>query len=139
MARGEKLQRAFERLESSSQKLKEATQEKFSEGFSREILVEVVCKRFEYTYESLWKLLKELLLKEGIESQTPLECCKEAFRVGWIDKKFEGVYPLMVKKRNEIVHVYSDEDAYEIYLLIKSDFTPAILDTLEKVRAKMKS
>lgn len=139
MARGEKLQRAFERIESSAVKLKESTEEKFSTGFSREILVEVVCKRFEYTYESLWKFLKELLLKEGVESQTPLECFKEAFRVGWIGKKFEAIFPLMVKKRNEIVHVYSDDDAYEIYLLIKSDFVPAILDTLEKARGKMKN
>ncbi|PIR18389.1 MAG: hypothetical protein COV46_00240 [Deltaproteobacteria bacterium CG11_big_fil_rev_8_21_14_0_20_49_13] len=69
--------------------------------------------------------MKEILVEEGIETVSPLSCFKEAFNIGLISKENEEIFSLMVKKRNEIVHIYSDEDAYEAYLLIKSTFTIA--------------
>lgn len=47
-------------------------------------------------------------------------------RLRLIKNEHEEIFPLMVKKRNEIVHIYSDEDAYETYLLVKSTFVDAI-------------
>ena len=137
MAHRGKLSRSFEKFEASSSKLKKALEKEFGEGFEKDILIEVVTKRFEYTFESLWKFLRELLLEEGIEQNSPLGCFKEAFSLGLIDKKYEDVFPVMVKKRNEIVHIYSDEDAGEIYLLIKNTFAEAILDVLERSRSKL--
>ncbi|MBI5299236.1 MAG: nucleotidyltransferase substrate binding protein [Deltaproteobacteria bacterium] len=137
MARREKLSRTFEKFEAGLIKLKEATTSDFESKFDKDILVEIVTKRFEYTFESMWKCLKEILLAEGIQTESPLSCFKEAFKLGLIDKKQEEVFPFMVKKRNEIVHIYSDEDAYEIYLLIKSTFLEVISNLFEKIRVKI--
>jgi len=131
------LSRTFEKFEASLNKLKESLSNDFESKYDKEILVEIVTKRFEYTFESLWKCLKEILLAEGIQAESPLGCFKEAFKLGMIPKKHEEVFPLMVKKRNEIVHIYSDEEAYEIYLLIKNTFVEAIANLFEKVRTRV--
>lgn len=118
--------RTLEKFEAGFNKLKEAVTKEFEAKFDKDIITEIVIKRFEYTFETLWKTLKELLISEGIEATSPLSCFKEAFNIGLIEKEYEEIFPLMVKKRNEIVHIYSDEDAYETYLLIKSTFITAI-------------
>ncbi|MBI5883417.1 MAG: nucleotidyltransferase substrate binding protein [Elusimicrobia bacterium] len=133
MARREKLPRTLERFEAGLAKLKEAASPEFERKFERDILIEVLTKRFEYTFESAWKTLKELLLAEGIESLSPLGCFKEAFKLDLITPENEQVFPLMVKKRNEIVHIYSAEEAYETYLLVKSSFLPALGALLDRI------
>lgn len=137
MAYRQKLHRTLQILEATTEKLKEGLSPEFESRFEKNILVEIVTKRFEYTFESLWKFLKELLLEEGIEAASPLSCFKEAFKLKLIEPHYEEVFPLMVKKRNEIVHIYSDEDAYETYLLIKNTFAKAIFDLFKKARAKI--
>lgn len=137
MAYRKKLPRTFEKFEAGAAKLKEAVSQDFEKKYDRDVLVEIVIKRFEYTFESMWKTLKELMLEEGIECVSPLGCIKEAFKLGLIDEQDEEVFALMVRKRNEVVHVYSDEDAYEIYLLIKTSFAGAMFEVLSKVKAKL--
>ncbi len=92
MAHREKLQRSFEKLEASAKKLKESLAKEFGKGFEKDILIEVVTKRFEYTFESLWKFLREALLEEGIEANSPLACFKEGFKVGLIDSRYEEIF-----------------------------------------------
>ena len=81
------------------QKLKEALNPEFQTRFQKDILIEVVTKRFEYTFESMWKCLKEILLEEGIQALSPLSCFQEAFHAGLIPKEHEAIFPTMVKKR----------------------------------------
>lgn len=138
MARGQKLSRTFENFEAAAQKLKQALEPQFQAQFQKDILIEIVTKRFEYTFESMWKCLKEILLKEGIEALSPLSCFQEAFHAGLIPKKHEAVFPTMVKKRNEIVHIYSDEDAEEVFLLIKDSFSTAIFSVLDYLKSRPK-
>lgn len=133
MAYRQKLSRTFEKFEASLNKLNESISEDFEAKYDGEILIEIVVMRFEYTFEGLWKTLKEIVIAEGLECASPLGAFKEAFNLGIIDKKYEEVFPLMVKKRNEIVHIYSEDDAKEIYLLIKNTFTPAINAVFEKL------
>lgn len=137
MAYRKKLHRTLQILEATTEKLKEGLSPEFESRFEKSILVEIVTKRFEYTFESLWKCLKELLLEEGIDAASPLSCFKEAFKLKWIDPKYEEVFPLMVKKRNEIVHIDSDEEASEIYLLIKNTFADAIFALFAKAQTKL--
>lgn len=136
MARRQKLSRTFENFEAASSKLEGALKPEFQSQFKKEILVEIVTKRFEYTFESMWKCLRELLLEEGIQANSPLNCFQEAFHAGMIPKDQEEVFPVMVKKRNEIVHIYSDEDAEEIYLLIKDTFAPAIFSLQKSLQKR---
>ncbi len=138
MAHRKKLSRTLERFEAGFNKLKEAVTKEFEAKYEKDIIIEIVIKRFEYTFETMWKALKEVLLSEGIEAVSPLSCFKEAFNIGLIDKEHEEIFPLMVKKRNEIVHIYSDEDAYETYLLVRSTFVGAIQKLLDNLIQRRK-
>lgn len=137
MARREKLWRAFGRFEAAVVKLKTAVDPDFQAQFQKDILIEIITKRFEYTFESLWKCLQEILREEGIQATTPLACFQEAFHAGLIPESSEEIFPLMVRKRNEIVHIYSDENAEEVYTLIKHNFIQAMLAVLERVRTHL--
>ena len=136
MAHRQKLSRTLENFEAAAKKLKEALDPEFQAQFKKDILIEVITKRFEYTFESMWKCLKEILLEEGIQALSPLSCFQEAFHAGLIPKDQEAIFPTMVKKRNEIVHIYSDEDAEEIFLLIKDTFSHAIFSLLKHLQSR---
>ena len=101
--------------------------------------MEISTKRFEYTFEILWKTLKEYLRLEGIDCSTPLKCFKETFKAGLIDEKYESIFIDMVEKRNEIVHVYDFDQAKNIYKFIKSDeLFSAIEDVYKKLKEKVR-
>ena len=134
MARREKLSRTIENFEAAAEKLKESLTPAFQSEYKKDILIEIVTKRFEYTFESMWKCLKEILLGEGIQVVSPLSSFQEAFALGLISKQNEEAFPLMLKKRNEIVHIYNDEDAEEIYFLVKNSFAAARFLLLESVK-----
>lgn len=134
MARREKLSRACGLLDAAHYRLAEAADPSFAQQFVPHIHIELVTKRFEYTFESLWKALRELLLEQGITANSPLQCFKDAFAQGWIAESDEAIFPAMVRARNIIVHLYSDDDATEIYQDILQRFLPAITRVVEQVR-----
>ena len=43
--------------------------------------------RFALAYELAWKTLKRCLYKEGINTGTPREALKHAFRAGWLENE----------------------------------------------------
>ncbi len=88
---------------------------------NEELIIEVTTKRFEYVFESLWKVLKEYLREEGLDCPTPIRCFKEAFKIGLIQEKDEGIFVDMVEKRNQIVHVYDLDRAKVIYDFVRSE------------------
>jgi len=133
MAKTEKYERTFEKFEKAFGKYKEIVKSKELFAFlNHELVVEVTTKRFEYTFESMWKVLKEYLRAEGVECPTPLKCFKEAFKAGLIDENHESVFIEMIEKRNQIVHVYDLEQAERIYKFIKSDNVFSTIETLHK-------
>ena len=91
--------------------------------------------RFEYTFESLWKTIKEYLRTEGIIVSTPLQCFKEAFKAGLIDAQYEDLFLEMIDKRNQIVHIYGMEEAKKIYEFIKKD---TVYSAIESIYKKLK-
>jgi len=50
----------------------------YKEGYS-DIYLDLVVKRFEFTYEMSWKCIKRYLDYIGIECHSPRDCFKEAF------------------------------------------------------------
>lgn len=138
MAENKKFQRTFEKFEKAFSKYREIVNSpQLFDFLNEELIVEIGTKRFEYTFEILWKTLKEYLRLEGIDCSTPLRCFKEAFKAGLIDEKYEFIFIDMVEKRNEIVHVYDFAQAKDIYEFIKSDeLFSAIEDVYEKLRSE---
>jgi len=88
------------------------------------IIRDATIQRFEYTFEALWKFLKEYLKeKEGIVSNSPKACFKEIFSSGFLTEE-ETVRCLeMTDRRNDISHTYKEEVAKLIYSKIKGYYT----------------
>ncbi|SNZ06136.1 nucleotidyltransferase substrate binding protein, HI0074 family [Persephonella hydrogeniphila] len=116
----EKYSRALERLKKSFTKFKEVIENPvIPEIFKEEFLIEISTKRFEYTYESLWKTVKEFLRLRGIECNSPKSCFRELIKEGIVPEKFEKILAEMIVLRNILVHIYDEEQAKDIYERIK--------------------
>ena len=75
-----------------------------------DIVRDSAIKRFEFTFDLSWKLLKAYLEeKKGISCQSPKDCFREAFRQGIIqyDEKWLSITDL----RNQAVHTYEEKFA----------------------------
>jgi len=79
------------------------------------LVVDATIQRFEFSVELFWKTLRRMLVAEGegVDSGTPRETLKHAYRVGWITDEAEWL--AMLKDRNLTSHVYNDEMARQIY------------------------
>lgn len=122
MAQTEKFKRTFEKFEKAFNKYKEIITSPELFGFlSQDLIVEVLIKRFEYTFESMWQTLKEYFRTEGIDCSTPLKCFKEAFKTGIIEENQQEIFIDMIEKRNQMVHIYDSKRALAVYEFIKSD------------------
>ncbi|MFK4998603.1 HI0074 family nucleotidyltransferase substrate-binding subunit [Bacillus sp. N9] len=77
-----------------------------------------------------WKMLKRLLLSEGIEAKTPRETLKEAYQAGWLPN--EQAWLQMLKDRNITSHTYVEELAKKIVQNIVGYF-PEMKDTFHKL------
>ncbi len=123
MAYSEKLKKKVKYLQKTFNKLKECKEFKFEHVIN----VELSDKRFEYTYEILWRTIKLFLLEEkGLECYSPMDCFKLAFQVKLIPDNLELTFVQMVRSRNDIVHIYNDEVADEIYNNIVDKYIDAI-------------
>ena len=73
MACGERVLKKLDQARRAFEKLKAVPDLRVE----REILYEVSAKRFEYTYEVLWKTVRLFLLEEkGLECNSPMDCFK---------------------------------------------------------------
>ena len=95
--------------------LKAITEEPYSV-----IVRDAAIQRFEYTFETFWKVVKNYLdVQEGIICNSPKSCFKEAFKVGLLSEE-ETVKTLeMADDRNLTSHTYHEEVAAGIYRRIR--------------------
>ncbi|MFO0794270.1 MAG: HI0074 family nucleotidyltransferase substrate-binding subunit [Candidatus Brocadiaceae bacterium] len=97
----------------------------YREGFG-DIYLDLVVKRFEFTYEMSWKTIKRYLDYVGIECHSPRSCFKDAFSQKLIND--EAVWLDMIEQRNLSSHIY-DEDEIKGILDKINDYK----DTFEKL------
>lgn len=91
-------------------------------------------KRFEFTFELFWKVIKLYLKeKEGIDCHSPKGCIREV-RLP-LDLKEEDIEKCisMVEDRNLSVHIYSEEMADEMY-----EKLPGYCDAMKLIAEKIK-
>jgi nucleotidyltransferase substrate binding protein (TIGR01987 family) len=112
----EKLERRTEELDKALRTLKEISQESYS------ILVrDAAIQRFEYTFEAFWKFLRDYLREyEGIRSNSPKSCFREALGAGLISEEQTVACLEMTDDRNLTSHTYIEELAEQIYKKIES-------------------
>lgn len=100
---------ALKRLLSAIER-KKALQE---EGFE-DLYLDVIVKRFEFTYEMAWKSLKRYLEYLGLEATSPRAVFKEAYAQGLIQD--QDVWLDMIEQRNLSSDVY---DEFQIKVILE--------------------
>ena len=126
----------MERLElklKSAKKALETLKETLNEPYSL-YLRDATIQRFEYTFEALWKFLKEYLkVKKGILVTSPKDCFREVFSAGFCDENETSELLKMTDSRNETSHAYNEEIANKIFAEIKT-----YKDLIDKLLSKIK-
>ncbi len=85
-----------------------------------------VIGQFQLTFELAWKALQEVLRRHGVEeaaSGSPREILQLAWQFHFLNDS--EVWLLMLKKRNTSVHIYNEDAADELVILIRDSFLPA--------------
>ena len=96
-----------------------------------------VIGQFNLTFELAWKSLRDVLRvhgAEGSKSGSPREILQLGYKHGFLENS--AVWLMMLKKRNLVVHIYSEEEADELLLLIQESFIPALVTLAETLKAK---
>jgi len=84
----------------------------FKEDGYEDVYLDLIVKRFEFTYEMSWKALKRYLSFTGIEAENPRSTFREGFAQGVIVD--EGIWLEMIEQRNLSSHVYDEYQIKEI-------------------------
>ena len=114
-----------------------ARREEFINDGLEDIYLDVVVKRFEFTYEMSWKTLKRYLEYLGLNPKNPRASFKEGFSQGLISD--EDVWLSMIEMRNLSAHIYDESEISEILgqlKLFKESFE--LLEQVIKKKLKAK-
>ncbi|MBT3881345.1 MAG: DUF86 domain-containing protein [Candidatus Scalindua sp.] len=91
--------------------LKEIVDESFSV-----IVRDATIQRFEYTFEALWKFLKEYLKeREGVICNSPKSCFRELFLLEMITEEETVKFLEITDDRNMTFHTYKEEVSKILY------------------------
>ncbi len=92
-------------------------------------------QRFEYSFESLWKLLKAYLSEyEGIVCNSPKRCFREALKMGLLSVREAETCLIMTDDRNLTSHTYIEAVAEAIYGKL-----PSYLEVMNRLLASIRA
>jgi nucleotidyltransferase substrate binding protein (TIGR01987 family) len=118
------MERLYQRIEVAKQELAkfdEALQMPFST-----IVRDASIQRFEFTVEAFWKALQNyLLVKEGVEVNSPKQVIRNCFKVGLLNEEQTILGLKMIDDRNLTVHNYDEDVAQQIFDHLR-DYTQLI-------------
>lgn len=89
-----------------------------------EYVRDATIQRFEYTYETAWKVIKSTLSYQGVELRHPREIFAEAFSSGWI--RNPECWEAMIEDRNLTTHTYKERTAEAVYKAICIVYYPEL-------------
>lgn len=108
-------------------------QQQFTADGYQDIYLDLLVKRFEFTFEMSWKAIKRYLEFVGLEScYNPRSCFKEAYQQRLLDN--EQIWLEMIEMRNLTSHVY-DEIQVSGLLNKQLDFYHSFFNLREKLRS----
>lgn len=93
--------------------------------------------QFNLTFELAWKALQDALRSHGVhaaDTGSPREILQLGYQVGFVSD--EDRWLSMLGKRNSVVHIYSEELADDLLLLIRDSYIPAFVALEKKLREK---
>ena len=108
-------------------------EEFYREGYV-DIYLDLVVKRFEFTYEMSWKTIKRYLDFIGIDCPNPRSCFKDALVQGLITD--EAVWLDMIERRNLSSHIYDEDETKEILQKL-NDYLKAFEELKGNIETKL--
>lgn len=108
-------------------------EEFYKEGYG-DVYLDLVVKRFEFTYEMSWKTIKRYMDFIGIDCPNPRSCFKEALVQGLITD--ETVWLEMIERRNLSSHMYDEDEIKEILQRL-NDYVKAFRNLKESMDTKL--
>lgn len=122
----DKLERSLALFKKAIDRFSEALQEPESS-----IVLDATIQRFEFTYELMWKTLKNFLEDvHGVRAVSPRQVFVEAYSLSIIEQ--EDIFLEMIKSRNLLSHTYNEERAAETYKKC-----PSYLSAINDLYAKL--
>lgn len=109
------------------------SKQRLIEAELEDIYLDLLVKRFEFTYEMSWKAIKRILNMLGIEGvKSPRACFKEAFAQGMLAD--EAIWLDMIEMRNLSAHTYDESEIKQLEEKISAYIIAfkALLTELEK-------
>ncbi|GAB4258823.1 nucleotidyltransferase substrate binding protein [Thermincola ferriacetica] len=129
-------ERIVEKLEKYKQalaRLEEALTKKEPDQF----VYDAAIKRFEFTYELAWKLMKALIeYKGGEDVHFPRDVFKEAYAKGLLENG--EIWLDMLNDRNLSSHTYNRERAMEIFKRVKDRYFDEFVRLTGTIEGEMK-
>lgn len=80
---------------------------------------------FEFTFELSWKTLKDLMAVRGEITKFPRDVIHSASAAEFLND--EDLWIEMLDKRDELSHVYNEEQAFAAVKLIKTLYLPELI------------
>ncbi|WBA17163.1 HI0074 family nucleotidyltransferase substrate-binding subunit [Salinivibrio kushneri] len=91
---------------------------------------------FEFTFELMWKTLKDLLSYEGFDVASPRSVIRTAFEANHLSSdQCETLLDALVK-RNLLSHTYDEKNALEAQRLIVKHYAPVIAEIMRYLENK---
>jgi nucleotidyltransferase substrate binding protein (TIGR01987 family) len=101
------------------------------------IIRDASLQRFEYSFESSWKLLKGYLYQiEGLVCNSPKECFREGLKVGVLSAEETETCLVMTDDRNLTSHTYIESIAEAIFRKLPS-YLAAMQTLLKNIRGRI--
>ncbi len=129
MASNEEIQSLFRQFKEAFNRLKEAVDIEEESDIKRDAVI----KRFEFSYELLWKIYKKIARLQKLDYFNPKACFQFAFKSGLIED--EELFLEIIDARNKTTYVYSEEEAKKIYNFIKEKVIDAFADAEKKLKS----
>ena len=125
-------QQRFDNFEKAFLLLSSAFQE--TEKTFNDLEKEGIIQRFEYTFELMWKVLKDKMEADGIvlERISPKYVIKKAFQSKYLDEV--DVWLQMCDTRNLLSHTYDFEQFTVIFPKIRQEFLPVLTSFYQKFK-----
>lgn len=125
----------FDNYKNNLKVLKNAPQE----DLNNEFIISGIIDKFSLQFELGWKVLKELLLYEGVsagKTGSPREIIKAAYQT--FDFIHEEVWLSMLKERNDTSHIYDGNAAKKLVKKILENYIGEFAQMEEKIEEKYK-
>lgn len=126
----------FDNYKNNLKVLKNAPQE----DLNNEFIISGIIDKFSLQFELGWKVLKELLLYEGVsagKTGSPREIIKAAYQI--FDFIHEEVWLSMLKERNDTSHIYDGNAAKKLVKKILENYIGEFAQMEEKIEEKYKN